>query len=247
MAAHAIFFYFFSIVAVISAIMVTVSKNTVHSVFFLILDFISISCLFIMIGAEFLGMIMLIVYVGAVAVLFLFVVMMLNVAQQKNQWFNSKENSGHIPIGLIISTIIAASIITFDINDPSFSYLSDSATNNILGKYGAYTSDLLIKLFGASSVLIFLISFAWGLKLFIHKKITFFWLRLIFVPITLLSTSATLNIENIFNINMEGGGIAGKYTFLYITNLLQHINFEITQIYISIFFFEKIHQKNRLP
>ena len=49
--------------------MVIVSKNTVHSVFFLILDFISISCLFIMIGAEFLGMIMLIVYVGAVAVL----------------------------------------------------------------------------------------------------------------------------------------------------------------------------------
>ena len=111
MAAHAIFFYFFSIVAVISAIMVTVSKNTVHSVFFLILDFISISCLFIMIGAEFLGMIMLIVYVGAVAVLFLFVVMMLNVAQQQNQWFNSKESSGHIPIGLIISTIIFFELI----------------------------------------------------------------------------------------------------------------------------------------
>ena len=111
MLAHAIFFYFFSIVAVISAIMVTVSKNTVHSVFFLILDFISISCLFIMIGAEFLGMIMLIVYVGAVAVLFLFVVMMLNVAQQQNQWFNSKENSGHIPIGLIISTIIFFELI----------------------------------------------------------------------------------------------------------------------------------------
>ena len=111
MLAHAIFFYVFSIIAVISAIMVTVSKNTVHSVFFLILDFISISCLFIMIGAEFLGMIMLIVYVGAVAVLFLFVVMMLNVAQQKNQWFNSKENSGHIPIGLIISTIIFFELI----------------------------------------------------------------------------------------------------------------------------------------
>ena len=54
MIAHAIFFYVFSIIAVVSAIMVTVSKNTVHSVFFLILDFISISCLFIMIGAEFL-------------------------------------------------------------------------------------------------------------------------------------------------------------------------------------------------
>ena len=111
MIAHAIFFYIFSVIAIVSAIMVTVSKNTVHSVFFLILDFISISCLFIMIGAEFLGMIMLIVYVGAVAVLFLFVVMMLNVAQQKNQWFISEENSGHIPVGLLISAIIFVELI----------------------------------------------------------------------------------------------------------------------------------------
>ena len=111
MIAHSIFFYFFSIIAIISAIMVTVSKNTVHSVFFLILDFISISCLFIMIGAEFLGMIMLIVYVGAVAVLFLFVVMMLNVAQQKNKWFLSEEVSNHIPVGLIISAIIFFELI----------------------------------------------------------------------------------------------------------------------------------------
>ena len=111
MIAHSIFFYSFSIIAIISAIMVTVSKNTVHSVFFLILDFISISCLFIMIGAEFLGMIMLIVYVGAVAVLFLFVVMMLNVAQQKNQWFASEESSKHIPVGLIISTVIFFELI----------------------------------------------------------------------------------------------------------------------------------------
>jgi len=111
MIAHSIFFYFFSVIAIISAIMVTASKNTVHSVFFLILDFISISCLFIMIGAEFLGMIMLIVYVGAVAVLFLFVVMMLNVAQQKNQWFLSKSSSRHIPIGLIISAIIFFELI----------------------------------------------------------------------------------------------------------------------------------------
>ena len=111
MIAHAIFFYVFSVIAVVSAIMVTVSKKTVHSVFFLILDFISISCLFIMIGAEFLGMIMLIVYVGAVAVLFLFVVMMLNVAQQKNQWFVSKDSSRHIPIGLLISVIIFFELI----------------------------------------------------------------------------------------------------------------------------------------
>jgi NADH-quinone oxidoreductase subunit J len=64
-----------------------------------------------MIGAEFLGMIMLIVYVGAVAVLFLFVVMMLNVAQQKNQWFLSSQSSRHIPIGLIIGTIIFFELI----------------------------------------------------------------------------------------------------------------------------------------
>jgi hypothetical protein len=135
---------------------------------------------------------------------------------------------------LIISTVIATSIITFNVNDPSLSYLSDSATSNIFGKYGAYTSDLLIKLFGVSSILIFCIGFVWGLKLFIHKKITFLWLRLIFVPITLISTSTTLNIEKIFSVNLEGGGIVGKYTFLYITNFLQYINFEISQIYISI-------------
>jgi NADH-quinone oxidoreductase subunit J len=141
MIAHSIFFYTFSIIAVVSAIMVTVSKNTVHSVFFLILDFISISCLFIMIGAEFLGMIMLIVYVGAVAVLFLFVVMMLNVAQQKNQWFASQESSGHIPVGLIISTIIFFELIIviggwkykpdlFDINN-SLNNFSVSNTHSL--------------------------------------------------------------------------------------------------------------------
>ena len=106
MIAHAIFFYIFAFIGIVSAIMVTASKNTVHSVFFLILDFISISCLFIMIGAEFLGMIMLIVYVGAVAVLFLFVVMMLNVSLQKNKWFSSTSSSTHIPFGLLISAII---------------------------------------------------------------------------------------------------------------------------------------------
>ena len=111
MIVHSIFFYIFSIIAIVSAVMVIVSKNTVHSVFFLILDFISISCLFIMIGAEFIGMIMLIVYVGAVAVLFLFVVMMLNVAQQKNQWLSSTKSSTHIPVGLIISLIIFFELI----------------------------------------------------------------------------------------------------------------------------------------
>ena len=108
---HSIFFYIFSIIAIFSAIMVIVSRNTVHSVFFLILDFITISCLFIMIGAEFIGMIMLIVYVGAVAVLFLFVVMMLNVSQQKNEWLSGEKTSNHIPIGLLISGVIFFELI----------------------------------------------------------------------------------------------------------------------------------------
>ena len=111
MIAHAIFFYFFSIIAILSAIMVVVSRNTVHAVFFLILDFISIGCLFIMVGAEFLGMMMLIVYVGAVAVLFLFVVMIMNVSEQKLSWLRGTRKSNHIPIGLIISFVILLELI----------------------------------------------------------------------------------------------------------------------------------------
>ncbi len=111
MITHAIFFYFFSIIAIFSAIMVIASKNTVYSVFYLILDFISISCLFIMIGAEFLGMIMLIVYVGAVAVLFLFVVMMLNVSGTKDEQFKRKFSYSHISFGSLISLIIFLELI----------------------------------------------------------------------------------------------------------------------------------------
>ena len=105
MIAHSIFFYFFSIIAIFSSLMVITSRSTVNSVFFLILDFISVGCLFIMVGAEFLGMILLIVYVGAVAVLFLFVVMMLNVAEQKQSWFIGQKST-HLPRGLIVSVLI---------------------------------------------------------------------------------------------------------------------------------------------
>ena len=106
MLAHSLFFYFFSTIAVFSAIMVTISRNTVYSVFFLILVFISISILFIMIGAEFLGMIMLIVYVGAVAVLFLFVVMMLNITEQLTERSSRKGLINNISVGSIIGAII---------------------------------------------------------------------------------------------------------------------------------------------
>ena len=90
-----------------------------------------------MIGAEFLGMIMLIVYVGAVAVLFLFVVMMLNVAQQKNEWFSSAKSSSHIPIGLLISLVIFFELIIVvggwkykpDLLSSSSITISDTTTN----------------------------------------------------------------------------------------------------------------------
>ena len=110
MLTHSIFFYFFSIIGIISSLMVITFKNTVHSVFFLILTFITVGCLFIMIGAEFLGMILLIVYVGAVAVLFLFVVMMLNVAEKKNT-DSSSNKSTHVPIGIIVSLVILLEVL----------------------------------------------------------------------------------------------------------------------------------------
>ena len=111
MIAHALFFYFFSIIAILSAIMVIVSRNTVHAVFFLILDFISIASLFILVGSEFLGMMMIIVYVGAVAVLFLFVVMLLNVSEQKLSWFRGSRKTKHIPIGLAVGAVILLELI----------------------------------------------------------------------------------------------------------------------------------------
>ena len=107
MLAHSIFFYFFSVIAIFSSLMVITSRNTVNSVFFLILDFISVGCLFIMVGAEFLGMILLIVYVGAVAVLFLFVVMMLDI-----NFVELREGfQRYMPLGLGVGGVLLAEIL----------------------------------------------------------------------------------------------------------------------------------------
>jgi len=111
MLAHSLFFYFFSMVTVFSSVMVTISRNTVNSVFFLILVFVSVSILFILIGAEFLGMIMLIVYVGAVAVLFLFIVMMLNISEQITKKIKREGFVNNIPVGLIVGIIIFLELI----------------------------------------------------------------------------------------------------------------------------------------
>ena len=104
MLAHSLVFYLFSFITIASSLAVISARNTIHAVFFLILDFVSVSCLFIMMGAEYLGMLTLIVYVGAVAVLFLFVVMMLNVnySDLKSGFLSYLPFGGLIGIVLII-------------------------------------------------------------------------------------------------------------------------------------------------
>jgi NADH-quinone oxidoreductase subunit J len=97
----ALFFYLFAAVCVASAVMVIVSRNPVHSVLYLILAFVNASGLFVLMGAEFLAMILVVVYVGAVAVLFLFVIMMLDVDfSQLREGFIE-----YLPVGLVIGGI----------------------------------------------------------------------------------------------------------------------------------------------
>ena len=102
MGAAAFFFYVFSAIAVASAFMVVAAKNPVHSVLFLILTFVNAAGLFLLMGAEFLAMILVVVYVGAVAVLFLFVVMMLDIdfAALKG------ELARYMPLGLLIGVVL---------------------------------------------------------------------------------------------------------------------------------------------
>ena len=104
---HAIFFYLFAGVCVASAVMVVTSRNPVHSVLFLILAFVNAAGLFVLLGAEFLAMILIVVYVGAVAVLFLFVVMMLDVDfAELREGFLS-----YLPIGALVGAVLLAELL----------------------------------------------------------------------------------------------------------------------------------------
>jgi NADH-quinone oxidoreductase subunit J len=105
---NAIFFYLFAAVCVASAVMVIASKNPVHSVLFLILAFVNAAGLFVLLGAEFLAMILIVVYVGAVAVLFLFVVMMLDVdfVELRQGFLN------YLPVGATIGIILFFELVT---------------------------------------------------------------------------------------------------------------------------------------
>ena len=104
---EAIAFYFFSAILIASAVMVIAARNPVHSVLFLILAFFNAAGLFVLLGAEFLGMILVVVYVGAVAVLFLFVVMMLDVdfAELKRGTLQ------YLPFGALIGVILVAELV----------------------------------------------------------------------------------------------------------------------------------------
>jgi len=104
---HAIFFYLFAGITVASAVMVIASRNPVHSVLFLILAFVNAAGLFVLMGAEFLAMILIVVYVGAVAVLFLFVVMMLDVdfAELRRGFIS------YLPIGGLVGAVLLAELL----------------------------------------------------------------------------------------------------------------------------------------
>jgi NADH-quinone oxidoreductase subunit J len=107
MIVSALFFYLFAGVCVASAVMVIVSRNPVHSVLYLILAFVNASGLFVLMGAEFLGMMLIVVYVGAVAVLFLFVIMMLDV-----DFVELREGFlEYLPIGLVIGGIFVVELL----------------------------------------------------------------------------------------------------------------------------------------
>src|SRR6202167_3673423 len=104
---NAIFFYLFAGITVASAVMVITSRNPVHSVLFLILAFVNAAGLFVLLGAEFLAMILIVVYVGAVAVLFLFVVMMLDVdfAELRQGVLN------YLPVGALVGAVLLAELL----------------------------------------------------------------------------------------------------------------------------------------
>ena len=114
---EALFFYLFAGVMLASGFMVVVSRNPVYSVLFLILAFFNAAGMFVLIGAEFLAMLLVVVYVGAVAVLFLFVVMMLDInIDEMRQGFRQ-----HLPLGLVVGLILIVELMMIFTQDVSSS------------------------------------------------------------------------------------------------------------------------------
>ena len=114
---YSLTFYLFSSIAVLSALMVISAKNPVHSVLFLILSFVNAAGLFVLLGAEFLAMILVVVYVGAVAVLFLFVVMMLDI-----NFIKLREGFlQYLPFGALLGIVLVVEL--------GILYLTDTSSN----------------------------------------------------------------------------------------------------------------------
>ncbi|HBF99641.1 MAG TPA: NADH-quinone oxidoreductase subunit J [Alphaproteobacteria bacterium] len=134
MIVQALAFYLFAAVTVAAAFMVIVARNPVHSVLFLILTFFNAAGLFVLIGAEFLAMILVVVYVGAVAVLFLFVVMMLDIDfVELRQGFLQ-----YVPIGAVIGLILMAELILVIGANSAV----DGAAGNVLSSSFPVVSDV---------------------------------------------------------------------------------------------------------
>lgn len=157
MIVQALAFYLFAGILVLSALMVITARNPVHSVLFLILAFFNSAGLFILLGAEFVGLIMVIVYVGAVAVLFLFVVMMLDISFADLR----KGAMQYVPIGLLIGAVLLTELVLAygawsvgeDVSSNLAAPVVDGLTNTeALGRL-IYTDFVLV--FQASGLILF--------------------------------------------------------------------------------------------
>ena len=142
------FFYFFSFIAILSAFFVIFAKNPVHSVLWLILTFFSVAGFFILVGAEFLALLLMIVYVGALAVLFLFVVMMLNISFAGLRSGVAQYLPFGILIGMVILTELILAFVPWDFKEQAFNNRSapiDNGDGNTLaiGKV-VYTDYFLL-------------------------------------------------------------------------------------------------------
>ena len=161
-----IFFYIFAVITCLAGLMVVTSRNPVHSVLFLILAFFNAAGLFVLLGAEFLAMLLVVVYVGAVAVLFLFVVMMLdiNFAELRDGF------QRYMPLGLGVGGILLAEILFVLFNRENISdgiVLATDVSNTLALGRGLYTDYIyLFQLAG----LILLVAMVGAITLTLRKR-----------------------------------------------------------------------------
>ncbi|MCL2474049.1 MAG: NADH-quinone oxidoreductase subunit J [Alphaproteobacteria bacterium] len=122
----AIMFYIYSAILLTSAGMVVCSKNLVHALLFLILCFVNVACLFILIGAEFLAFILIIIYAGAIAILFLFVIMMLDIGFKKQL---KKEWKTYLPMAIVVCLVLLVELIMTDISFDPGTFIAEGAVS----------------------------------------------------------------------------------------------------------------------